>query len=142
MPVFCRENIFKNFDFVLDILYHIWYIYINKRGAAQEVNEMNDIQMIMAMANGEIPTGSETIAEKTFTTNDGEYSATASISVLHEVFEDGHLGEIVNGGCDVTTSGGVVYAAQTYYEAIKMAEELVTHWNDGDYNWEPKKAQW
>lgn len=103
---------------------------------------MNDIQMIIAMANGEIPTGSETIAEKTYTTSDGEYSATASISVLHEVFEDGHLGEIVNGGCDVTTSGGVVYAAQTYVEAIKMAEELVAHWNSGDYNWEPKKAQW
>ena len=103
---------------------------------------MNDIQMIIAMAKGAIPTGSETLAKKTFTTNDKEYSATASISVLHEVLEDGHLGEIVNGGCDVTTSGGVVYAAQTYYEAIKMAEELVAHWNDGDYNWEPKKAQW
>lgn len=103
---------------------------------------MNDIQMIMAMANGEIPTGSETIAEKTFTTSNGEYSATASISVQREVFEDGNLGEIVNGGCDVTTSGGVVYAVQTYAEAIKMAEELVAHWNAGDYNWEPKTAQW
>ena len=103
---------------------------------------MTDMEMLMKMANGEIPTGSEPIAEKTVTTNDGKYSATASISVLHEVFEDGHLGEIVNCGCDVTTSGGVVYAAATYYEAIKMAEELVAHCNDGYYNWEPKKAQW
>lgn len=103
---------------------------------------MTDMEMLMKMANGEIPTGSEPIAEKTVTTNDGKYSATASISVLHEVFEDGHLGEIVNGGCDVTTSGGVVYTAESYAEALKMAEALVEHWNNGDYNWEPKKAQW
>lgn len=99
-------------------------------------------EMFYKMMMGEIPTGSETIASKTFATVDGAYTATAKISVLHEVSETGELGEIVNGGCDVTTSGGVVYTAESYAEALKMAEALVEHWNNGDYNWEPKKAQW
>lgn len=101
---------------------------------------MMDIFSKMMM--GEIPTGHETIASKTFTTADGAYTAMAEISVTHEVSESGELGEIVNGGCDVITGGGVVYSAETYAEAIRMAESLIKHWDSGDYDWQPKKAQW
>lgn len=103
---------------------------------------MTDMEMLMKMAKGELPTGVEVIAAQTFTSADGQRTATAEISVLRDVSDTGDLGEVVNGGCDVTTGGGIVYSADTYRDALKMAAELVTHWDAGDYDWEPKKAQW
>lgn len=101
-----------------------------------EINEM--INFMEKMANGEIPTGREVIASKEFVTADGRYTATAEISVQHDV----ETGDIVNGGISVTTGGGVVYYASNYADALKMAEALVNHWNSGDYNWEPCRANY
>lgn len=103
---------------------------------------MTNAELLMKMANNEILTGNEIIASQTFTSADGKHTATAQISVLHDVSKDGKLGEIVNGGCDVTTDGGIVYHADTYRGAINMAKALVAHWDAGDYDWEPKQAQW
>lgn len=95
------------------------------------INEMNN--MMMQMANGEIPTGHEVIASQEFSSADGRYTATAEISVQRDI----ESAEIVNGGARVTTNGGIVYSAADYAAAVKMAKELVDHWDNGDYNWEP-----
>lgn len=100
------------------------------------VNEM--FNMVAKMANGEISTGHEVIASKKFSTADGKYTATAEISVQHDIEST----EIVNGGVSVTTGGGIVYSAANYAEAIKMAKELVAHWDNGDYAWEPCRANY
>lgn len=101
-----------------------------------KLNEMMDF--MAKMANGEIPSGHEVIESKEFVTIDGKYTARAEISVERDV----ESGEIVNGGTSVTTAGGVVYSARNYAEALKMAEALVNHWNSGDYNWEPCRANY
>lgn len=100
---------------------------------------LNDMTaMMMQMANGKIPTGHEAIASRQFVTVDGRYTATAEISVQHDI----ETNEIVNGGASVTTGGGIVYRAADYAEAIKMAKDLVSHWDSGDYNWEPCRANY
>lgn len=93
-------------------------------------------EMTRKMANGEIPTGHEVIASQKFSAADGESTASAEISVEHAY----DTGEIVNGGASVTTAGGIVYKAPSYAEAIRMARELVAHWDAGDYDWEPCRA--
>lgn len=98
--------------------------------------EMTD--MMTRMLNGELPTGHKVIASKTFCTADGKHTATAEISVLHDIETD----EIVNGGVNVTTGGGIVYNAVNYAKAIAMAKELVAHWDAGDYHWEPCRANY
>lgn len=98
------------------------------------LKEMND--MMTKMANNEIPTGQEVLASQTFSTVDGKYTATAAISILRDI----ETSEIVNGGVTVTTSGGIIYNAENYVKAIKMAKELVAHWDSGDYDWEPCSA--
>lgn len=100
------------------------------------INEMNN--MMMQMANGNISTGHEVIASQKVSTADGRYTATAEISVQRDI----ESAEIVNGGAHVITGGGVVYSASNYAAAVKMAKELAAHWDNGDYNWEPCRANY
>lgn len=100
------------------------------------INEMNN--MMMQMANGNIPTGHEVIASQKFSTADERYTATAEISVQRDI----ESSEIVNGGARVTTGGRVVYSASDYAAAVKMAKELVAHWNSGDYDWQPCRVNY
>lgn len=105
----------------------------------EEINIVEQFELMRKMANGEIPTGVEAIASKTYYTADGENSATAEISVVRDVDAAGKIGEIVNGGAIVTTAGGIVYQADSYRDAQQMAQQLVEHWDKKDWDWQPKK---
>lgn len=68
-----------------------------------------------------------------FATKDGLDAAYAEMVI---VIVDG---EIVNGSIYTRTKGGAYYHANDLREAIKMAKDLVEHWNQKDWNWQPKE---
>lgn len=77
-------------------------------------------------------TKGETLLSVDFWTDDRLSAAFAEIEVIYVD------GEPVNGSIFTRTKGGAFYRAETLREAIQMAKDLVSHWNQKDWDWEPK----